>query len=69
MVVTDRCKVEPADVQQALKELGMQARYNQLRQQIMTLTECSKRTAQVAITAACQQGCIVQVDGHYCLPR
>jgi transposase len=33
-------------------ELGAQARYNQLRQQIMTLTECSKRTAQMAITAA-----------------
>jgi len=64
-----RRKVEPADVRQALTELGAQARYNQLRQQIMTLTECSKRTAQMAITAACQQGCIVQADGHYCLPR
>ena len=63
----DRRKVEPADVCQALTELGAQARYNQLRQQIMTLTECSKRTAQMAITAACQQGCIVQADGHYCL--
>jgi len=66
---SDRRKVEPTDVQQALTELGSQARYNQLRQQIMTLTECSKRTAQMAITAACQQGCIVQVDGHYRLPR
>jgi hypothetical protein len=28
--------------------LGAKARYNQLRQQIMTLTECSKRTAQMA---------------------
>jgi hypothetical protein len=63
----DRRKVEPEDVRQALTHLGSQARYNQLRQQIMTLTECSKRTAQMAITAACQQGCIVQVDGHYCL--
>ena len=47
---------------------GRQARYNQLRQQIMTLTDCSKRTAQMAITAACQQGSIVQTDGHYSLP-
>jgi AAA domain-containing protein len=68
-VGADRHKVEPADVRQALADLGAQARYNQLRQQIMTLTECSKRTAQMAITAACQQGSIVQTDGHYCLPR
>jgi hypothetical protein len=47
MVAADRRKVEPADVRQALIELGSQARYNQLRQQIMTLTECSKRTAQM----------------------
>jgi hypothetical protein len=67
-VATDRRKVEPADVQQALIELGARTRYNQLRQQIMTLTECSKRTAQLAIAAACQQGSIVQADGHYCLP-
>jgi hypothetical protein len=65
----DRRKVEPADVRQALTELGTQARYSQLRQQIMTLTECSKRTAQMAITAACQQGTIMQTDGHYGLPR
>jgi hypothetical protein len=63
----DRRKVEPEDVRQALTHLGSQARYSQLSQQIMTLTECSKRTAQMAITAACQQGCIVQVDGHYCV--
>src|SRR5215468_5237920 len=67
-VATDRRKVELADVQQALTELGAQARYNQLRQHIMTLTECSKRTAQMAIATACQQGWIVQADGQYCLP-
>jgi gamma-glutamyl:cysteine ligase YbdK (ATP-grasp superfamily) len=67
-VAADRRKVEPADVRQALTELGAQARYNQLRQQIMTLTECSKRTAQTAIAAACQQGLIVQAEGQYCLP-
>lgn len=67
-VANDRRKVEPADVRQALTELGTQARYNQLRQQIMELMDCSKRTAQVAIAAACQQGWIAQADGHYCLP-
>jgi len=67
-VAVDRHKVESGAVRRALTELGAQARYNQLRQQIMTLTDCSKRTAQMAITAACQQGSIVQTDGHYCLP-
>ena len=46
-----RRKVEAADITQALADLGGEARYNQLREQIMTLTECSKRTAQLAITA------------------
>jgi hypothetical protein len=69
VMAVDRRKVEPADVQRALTALGTKARYNQLRQQIMTLTECSKRTAQMAITVACQQGLIVQADGYYCLPR
>jgi len=69
VITADRRKVEPTDVQQALAELGAQAHYNQLRQQIMTLTDCSKRTAQMAITAACQRGCIVQADGHYRLPQ
>jgi len=68
VATADRRKVEPDDVRQALTELGAQARYNQLRQQIMTLTECSKRTAQMAIAAACQQGLIAQADGQYCLP-
>ena len=40
----------------------------QLRDQIMDLTECSKRTAQLAITEACRQGSIVQADGQYRLP-
>jgi hypothetical protein len=68
-LTVDRRKVEPADVSQALTDLGAQARYNQLRQQIMTLTECSKRTAQLAITAACQQGSIAHSDGRYYLLR
>jgi AAA domain len=67
-VADQRGKVETADVRQALTKLGAQARYNQLRQQIMTLTDCSKRTAQLAIAAARQQGSITQADGHYRLP-
>ena len=60
--------MEQTDITQALADLGEQARYNQLREQIMTLTECSKRTAQLAITEACQQGWIVQANGHYRSP-
>ena len=63
-----RRKVEKAEITQALGDLGGQGRYSQLRQQIMRLTACSKRTAQLAITEACQQGWIVQADGHYRLP-
>ncbi len=64
----ERKKVEQQDVTQALAGLGQQARYNQLRQQVMDLTECSKRTAQLAIREACQQGLLVQADGQYRLP-
>ena len=60
-----RRKVEPEDISQALVDLGGQARYNPLRQRIMALTDCSKRTAQLAITQACQQGRIVADDGCY----
>jgi hypothetical protein len=63
-----RRKVEKADVTQTLANLGQQARYNQLREQIMDRTECSKRTAQMAISEACQQGWIVQDNGQYRLP-
>ena len=63
-----RTIVEAADITQALADLGGQARYNQLREHIMTLTECSKRTAQLAITEACRQGGIVAVNGHYRSP-
>ena len=65
---TVRRKVEPANVTEVLSDLGGQARYNQLRQQIMILTQCSKRTAQLAIAEACQQGGIVPDNGHYRLP-
>jgi len=63
-----RRKVEKVDVTQALTEMGDQARYNQLRDQIMNTTECSKRTAQLAISEACQRGVIVQTNGQYRLP-
>ena len=65
---TARKKVEPEHVTNALAGLGQQARYNQLRQQVMEQTECSRRTAQLAIAEACRQGSIVQADGQYRLP-
>ena len=52
----------------ALTSLGQQARYNQLRQQIMDHADCSKRTAQLAIAEACRLGSIVHDDGQYRLP-
>jgi hypothetical protein len=55
-----RRKVEKADITQALAD--------QLRDQIMTATACSKRTAQLAIAEACQQGWIAQANGQYLLP-
>ena len=45
-------KVEKADVTEAIIARAGEAHYNQLRQQIMTLTECSKRTAQLAISSS-----------------
>jgi hypothetical protein len=62
-----RRKVETADVQRALAASGS-ARFNQLRQQIMNQSECSRRTAQLAIRRACQEGSIVQDNGQYRLP-
>ncbi len=61
-------KVAKDDITQAFAQAGNPARYTDLRGQIMNLTECSKRTAQVAITEACQQGWIIQSDGQYQLP-
>jgi hypothetical protein len=40
---------EQEQVTKALTDLGQQARYNQLRQQVMDEAECSRRTAQLAI--------------------
>lgn len=63
-----RHKVEAADVTQALSTRGGPLRYNELRHQIMQQTECSKRTAQLAISQACKRGEIVHNDGQYRLP-
>ncbi len=63
-----RRKVEKTDIAQAITNIGEQARYVDLRGEIMNLTECSKRTAQLAINEARQQGWIVQADGQYRLP-
>jgi hypothetical protein len=65
---TPRHKVEPVDVTQALTTRGGQLRYSELRQKIMQQTECSKRTAQLAISAACKQGSVIHNDGQYRLP-
>ena len=53
--VAPRRKVEKEDIAEALAGVGNEARYNQLREQIMNTTECSRRTAQLAISEACQQ--------------
>lgn len=66
--VASRRKVEKHDITQTLATMGNKAPYNQLRDQIMTTTECSKRTAQLAISEARRQGWIVQANGQYRLP-
>lgn len=66
--VTPRRKVDRTDITEALADMGDEAGYNQLRDQIMNTTECSKRTAQLAIAEACRQGWIVRANGHYRLP-
>jgi hypothetical protein len=65
--VHPRRKVETVDVQRAVAASGS-TQYNQLRQQIMNQAQCSRRTAQVAIQRACQEGSIVQDNGQYRLP-
>ncbi len=67
-VAKSRRKVEGSDVEQALAALGNQAGYNDLRGQIMTAAECSKRTAQIAIADACQEQRIIRDNGRYRIP-
>jgi hypothetical protein len=61
-------KVETGHVTQALVQRGGPLRYNQLREEIMQGAQCSKRTAQLAIAHAAQQGEILQQNGQYRLP-
>jgi hypothetical protein len=63
-----RHKADPTHVTQALSTRGGRLRYCELRHEIMQQTECSKRTAQLAISEACKQGAIVHNDGQYRLP-
>lgn len=63
-----RHKVDPTDVTQVLSTRGGRLRYSELRHEIMQQTECSKRTAQLAISEACKQGSVVHDDGQYRLP-
>jgi hypothetical protein len=58
-------KVEVTDVSQVLQSRGQPLRYNQLRGEIMQRTQCSKRTAQLAISKATEQGLILQYNGQY----
>jgi hypothetical protein len=63
-----RRKVETSNVEEALASIGTAAGYNELRHKIMTLTTCSKRTAQLAISRACEDGVIHRDNGQYRLP-
>jgi AAA domain-containing protein len=67
-LAASRRKVEKHDITQTLATMGNKAPYNQLRDQIMSTTDCSKRTAQLAISEARRQGWIVQANGQYRLP-
>ena len=66
--IKSRRKVEGSDVEQALATLGNEAGYNELRGRIMSEADCSKRTAQLAIADACQEGLIIRDNGLYRLP-
>lgn len=65
---TSRHKVAPSDVQRCFPQQGQALRFNQLRHQIMTRSQCSKRTAQLAIKRACEKGVLVRHQGQYRLP-
>lgn len=66
--VTAAHKAEGTHVSQALVERGGRLRFNQLRKEVMQRTQCSKRTAQLAISRASQQGLVHQDAGQYELP-
>lgn len=60
-----RHKVQLDDVQQALATMGHSAAFNALRDALMQQTSCSKRTAQLAIARASQQGLLERHNGQY----
>ena len=66
--VSPRRKAEPADVQSALQAAGSPAAFNQLRQQVIQRAQCSKRTADLAIRRAREEGFIVHDGTQYRLP-
>jgi hypothetical protein len=66
--VASRRKVEPADVQLALRATGSPSAFNPLRQQLMKKSRCSKRTADLAIRRARKEGFIIHDGNQYRLP-
>src|SRR5438093_7184308 len=66
--VPSRRKVEPADVQLALQAADSPSAFNPLRRQIILKSKCSKRTADLAIRRARDEGFIVHDGHHYPLP-
>ena len=60
-----RRKVDTPDVQQALTAIGPSTGFNTLRDHIMHTSACSKRTAQLAIARAAEQGSIERHNGQY----
>jgi hypothetical protein len=63
-----RRKVEPADVQLALQAAGSPSAFSPLRERIMHNANCSKRTADLAIRRARDQGFILHDGQQYRLP-
>jgi hypothetical protein len=60
--------VEIIDVKRCFNKTETVLGFNQLLHKIMTQAPCSKRTAQLAIQRACQQGAIHRQNGQYLLP-
>lgn len=63
-----RRKAEPADVAAALAAAGSAVPFTQLRQHVIQSAQCSKRTADLAIRRARDEGFIVHDGSQYRLP-
>ena len=63
-----RRKVDPPDVQLALQTAGSPSAFNPLRHQIIQKAKCSKRTADLAIRRARDEGFILHDGKQYRLP-